>query len=88
MLRAALFEIIPFLALFILVFLGFSFAFYFVYGTRVYEYRSLSNSLLANVKLIMGASGPYEGMLKVCMCVCMYVYMYVLWAPRARMRVC
>jgi len=76
MLRSALFEIIPFLVLFILVFLGFSFAFYFVYGTRVYEYRSLSSTMNTNVKLIFGAQGLYERLAQV-LCACVRVYMDV-----------
>jgi len=61
MLQSALFEIVPFVLLFVVVFLGFAQAFYFVFGTRVYEYRDFPSTLLTNLRLILGSpSAPYD----------------------------
>lgn len=60
MLRSALFEIIPFCVLFMIIFLGFSLGFFVVFGTQVSAYRTYSRSLVTNFKMISGESSVYE----------------------------
>jgi len=61
MLRSALFEILPFFVLFIIVFLGFSLGFYVVFGPYVKEYRSFMRTIVTNTRMIMGGNSElYE----------------------------
>mmetsp|Transcript_38922 Transcript_38922/g.90756 ORF Transcript_38922/g.90756 Transcript_38922/m.90756 type:complete len:818 (+) Transcript_38922:129-2582(+) len=61
MLRSALFEILPFFVLFIIVFLGFSLGFYVVFGPYIAEYRSFMRTIVTNTRMIMGGNSElYE----------------------------
>ena len=56
----AMAEMIPFFILFVIVYIGFSLAFYSCFGLRVYEYRNLENTFRSNVALLAGDADWYS----------------------------
>jgi hypothetical protein len=53
-------EMVPFFILFVIVYIGFSLAFYSCFGLRVYQYRNLENTFRSNVALLAGDADWYH----------------------------
>ena len=56
-------EILPFLVLFLIIYIGFTLAFYSCFGLRVYEYRNLEQSLRSNIAILAGDAAFYPDLL-------------------------